>query len=252
MSAATAVRLDPGPIATLTLEDERGLNLLSVGTARSLLEHLQHLRQQSDLRVLILTGAPGSRAFCAGADMRELLQLGDIPTYVELGQELTSTIEHFPVPVIAAINGYALGAGFSLALACDLRLLSDKAKIGQLAVQNGLIPPFGNIQQILQVAGPALGRELIYTGKILTAEQAMACHLINRVVPSEELMTETLALAAAIARNSNQAVRLSKAVIGRTLEQGYVMGYALQEEALIACLASEESRGIMEKFLEQG
>lgn len=247
----TEVLLEPGPVAILRLADAKGLNLLRVGAVRALLAQLDALRTQSDLRVLILTGAEGSRAFCAGADMRELLSLPDIPSYVELGQELMQTLEHFPVPVIAALNGYALGAGFSLAMACDLRVISADAKIGQLAVLNGLIPPFGNIQQILQIAGPAKGRELIYTGRIMRAEEAYACQLVNQVVPADELLPQTLALAAEIARSPTRAIRLAKSVIVRSLEQGHAMGYALQEEALMECLASDESREIMQGFLDQ-
>ncbi|MEZ0374323.1 MAG: enoyl-CoA hydratase/isomerase family protein [Candidatus Sericytochromatia bacterium] len=249
--AQTRVRLTPGPVATLTLEDSRGLNLLSVATARSLLQQLLDLRAQPDLMVLILTGSPGSRAFCAGADMRELLALKHIPAYVELGQELTHQLEHFPVPVIAALNGYALGAGFSLAMACDLRVISENAKIGQLAVLNGLVPPFGNLQQILQIAGAARGRELIYTGRILNAEEAERYQLVNRVVEPAQLMEAAHELAAAIARSPTRAVRLAKAVLVRTLEEGHALGYALQEEALMECLSSQESREIMEGFLDQ-
>lgn len=245
----TAVHVSPGPIAELTLSDARGLNLLNVSTVNALLQALRELRAQPDLAAVILTGAPSSRAFCAGADMQELLGLKDIPSYIELGQELTHSLEHFPVPVIAALNGYALGAGFSLAMACDLRILSSKAKIGQLAVQNGLVPPFGNIQQILQIAGPVRGRELIYTGKILPADEAEKYHLVNQVVEPEQLMPAARELAATIARSPSRAIRLSKAVIVRTLEEGHAMGYALQEEALLECLASNESREIMQRFL---
>lgn len=246
----TEVLLESGPVSVITLHSSNGLNLLSVAAARSLLQILQELRKQADLRVLILTGAPGTRSFCAGADMNELLTLPDIPAYIELGQELTHQLEHFPVPVIAALNGYALGAGFSLAMACDLRVISRHAKIGQLAVQNGLIPPFGNIQQILQIAGPVRGRELIYTGKILTAEQAEAYGLVNQILEPEEVLSGAQTLAASIARSPNQAIRLAKAVIVRTLEEGYAMGYAMQEEALMSCLASDESHAIMRSFLD--
>lgn len=243
------LKLTPGEIATLTLEDAQGLNLLRVATAKAFLEHLEQLRSQTDLRALIITGA-GQKAFCAGADMRELLSLSDIPAYVELGQEVVYALEHFPVPVIAAINGYALGAGFTLAMSCDLRVISDQAKIGQLAVRNGLIPPFGNIQQLLQIAGPARGRELIYTGRTLNALEAVNYQLVNQVVPAAQLLEAAQSLAQTIAHSPSQAVRLAKSVIVRTLEEGYSIGHSLQEEALMNCLASEASKAIMQGFLE--
>lgn len=244
----TEVVLSPGPITTLTLKSPCGLNLLRVEAVRSLIQHLQNLRKQADLRVLIITGH-GQRAFCAGADMRELLSLSDIPAYVELGQELCDNLESFPVPVIAAINGFSLGAGFSLAMACDLRVVADTARIGQLAVNNGLVPPFGNIQRILQVCGVARGRELIFTGRILKAAEAETYFLANRVVVPDQLMSTAMELAQTIQRAPSRAIRLSKAIIERTLSEGHAVGYALQEEALIECLAAPESREIMQGFL---
>lgn len=246
----TDVLLSPGPITTLSLKSPDGLNLLRVDAVRSLISQLKSLRAQRDLRVLILTGH-GSRAFCAGADMRELLSLPDIPSYVELGQELCYSLETFPVPVIAAINGYALGAGFSLAMACTLRIASDTARMGQLAVHNGLVPPFGNIQQLLNIAGPARGRELILTGRILKAPEALSYQLVTQVVAPELLLQTAQALAESIQRSPARAIRLAKAVIDRTLSEGHAVGYALQEEALIECLAAPESREIMQNFLDK-
>ncbi len=250
MAEQTEVLLSPGSISILTLKSPCGLNLLRVEAVRSLLRHLQDLRKQADLRVLILTGH-GQRAFCAGADMRELLGLSDIPAYVELGQELCEALESFPVPVIAAINGFALGAGFSLAMACDLRVVADTARIGQLAVNNGLVPPFGNIQRILQICGVARGRELIFTGRILKAAEAEKYFLANRVVAPDQLLSTAIELAQTIQRAPSRAIRLSKAIIERTLSEGHAVGYALQEEALIECLAAPESREIMQGFLDK-
>lgn len=250
-SERAQVTLKEGPITELYLQDAKGLNLLSVGMARQLLAQLEQLRRSSDLRAVILTGAEGSRAFCAGADMSELVALTDLPAYIELGQELMHRLEHFPVPVIAALNGYALGAGFSLAMACDLRVISTRARIGQLAVNNGLIPPFGNIQQLLQITGSARARELIYTGRILDAEAAERFQLVNRIVEPAELLGAARELAETIVRGSARAIQLAKAVIVRTLEEGHAMGYALQEEALLECLAGEESQAIMRGFLEK-
>lgn len=250
-SEATRVRLvQSGPVSQLLLESADGLNLLSAATIQALIEAFQNLTQVSGLRVVVLTGG-NAKAFCAGADMRELLQLTDIPAYVALGQELTQLIEHYPVPVIAALNGYALGAGFSLALACDLRVLSDKARIGQLAVRNGLIPPFGNLQQILRLAGPSRGRELILTGRVLSAQEALQYELVHSIAPPEHLLKTAEELAAQICLSPARAIHWAKQLMVRTLEEGEAVGYALQEDALIACLGSPESQEIMQAFLDR-
>lgn len=246
----TQIRVDTGPITQITLFGSKGLNLLSVQTVRDLLKIFKDLQKQPEIRAVILTGQ-GEKAFCAGANMQELINLEDIPTYVELGQELMYTIEHLPAPVIGGINGYALGAGFSLALACDLRILSEHAQIGQLAVRNGLIPPFGNIQRILQIAGPARGRKLILTGRILDAQKSLDYHLCHQVTKASALMQACFDLAHEIAQSPAHAVRWSKTVINRTLEESYSVGYALQEDALIECLEHPDSHAIMAKFLNK-
>lgn len=248
-SEPTQIRVRPGPVSVFQLNGHKGLNLLSVATLQSLLSLLQSHRNAADLHVVILSGS--QRAFCAGADMNELLQLSDIPAYIELGQELTQTLENYPVPVIAAINGYALGAGFSLALACDFRVISASARLGQLAVHNGLVPPFGNIQRLLQVCGPARGRELILTGRTLQAQSAFDYHLADRLVETDAL-EGAQQLANELMQAPRHALVWAKEVIQRTLESGHAVGYAHQENALADCLAHPESRRIMQGFLNKG
>lgn len=237
-----------GPVTHFQLNGYQGLNLLSVASIERLLQVLTSHRQCQTLQVLILSGS--KRAFCAGADMNELLALKDIPSYIELGQELTQTLENYPVPVIAAIDGHALGAGFSLALACDFRVISTGARLGQLAVRNGLIPPFGNIQRLLQICGPARGRELILTGRILTAEAAFDYQLADKWVTGPAL-EGAMQLADELLGSPRHAVIRAKEVIQRTLESGYAIGYAHQENALADCLEHPESRRIMQRFLDK-
>jgi len=246
----TQILAEPGAVTVLKLSGHQGLNLLSSATMQSLLKHLEQSSSQPDLRVLILTGS--ERAFCAGADMQELTHLVDIPAYIDLGQELTQTLENYPVPVIAAVDGHALGAGFSLALACDFRVLSAQARLGQLAVRNGLIPPFGNIQRLMQVAGPARARDLILTGRSLEAASALAYGLADRLsAETEPALPEAQRLAQSLCRSPRYALQLAKQVIQRSLEAGYAVGYACQEEALLACLEHPDSRAIMEGFLSR-
>lgn len=243
------LHLETGSIARITLEDERQLNLLSVSMIEDLQAALHELSEDPELKVLILTGS-GPKAFCAGAHMEELVSLKNPQTYVELGQELTATLEHFPVPVLAAVNGYALGAGFSLALACDLRVVSDTAKMGQLAVRNGLVPPFGNLQRLIQAIGPSRTRELTYTGRTLRAQAIVDWGLSHHMVPAADLMDATYALAEEIAQAPSYAVRLVKQVIDQTLEEGHAIGYARQEDALTYCLSHDTSAEIMRGFLK--
>lgn len=246
--ANAEIELQQGPISTITLRDARGLNLLGVSTLRELNTILEKLAQNSEVQVVIVTGA-GNKAFCAGANMRELVTLEDIPHYVDLGQECCQRLEHFPVPTIAAINGYALGAGFSLALACDLRVLAQGATIGQLAVRNGLVPPFGNIQRILQTAGPARGRELIFTGRLLESNEALEYQLVNQI--HENALQGAQALAEMLLTSPRHTLQWTKQIINRSLEEGFAVGYALQEDGLIACLEHESSRQIMQGFLKR-
>lgn len=244
------ISVESGPITILTLQDKTQLNLLSVEMAESLTQQLQVLRTDPNLKVLILTGS-GQRAFCAGANMHQLVNLKQVPAYVEQGQNLMHSLESFPVPTIAAVNGHALGAGFSLALACDFRVVSQQAKMGQLAVRNGLIPPFGNIQRLLQAVGPARTRELVFTGRTLSAEQTLAYGLAYQLAAAEYLLQTANELAEQIAVSPSFAIRHAKQAIEATLTQGYAVGYAVQEDALIACLENEQSHQIMRKFLEK-
>lgn len=236
-------------IARLTFGDEGQLNLLSVELIQALQAQLNALAEDDTLKVLILAGE-GSRAFSAGAHMEELVNLKDPQAYVEMGQELMRTLETFPVPVLAAIQGYALGAGFSLALACDLRVASTRAKMGQLAVRNGLIPPFGNVQRLIQAIGASRTRELTFTGRTLKGEDLLHWGLCHQVVAPEDLETAVTALAEEIALSPTYAVRLVKQIIDQTLEEGYAVGYARQEDALSYCLSHPQSGEIMRGFLK--
>jgi len=239
-----------GPITTLTLRCERELNLLHTSTIDALIDELKNLKQDPELRVLVLTGGE-AKSFCAGADIGELLELTHIPFYVERGQELIELLFHFPTPVIAAINGYALGAGFSLAMACELRIMSEHARIGQLAVRNGLTPPFGNIQHLLQAIGPVRAKELLYTGRVFSASEAEAVGLVNKVVEQGQLLKAAYDLAQEIMVAPAHAIHWVKRIVNRTLEEGHAVGYLTQEEALIQCLEDPRTRQILEKFLKK-
>ncbi len=242
--------IETGPITWIRLKDKRQLNLLSIPLIEALQTALEEISDRPDLKVLVLTGT-GPKAFSAGADMSELTQLKNPQAYVEVGQELLRTLEGFCVPVIAAVNGYALGAGFSLALACDLRVVCPDSKMGQLAVRNGLIPPFGNLQRLIFAIGASRTRELTYTGRLLRGEELVHWGLSHHCVPTAELESFTRKLAEEIAEAPGYAVRMVKQIIDQTVEEGFAIGYARQEDALAHCLMREDSRQIMNGFLKQ-
>lgn len=246
----TRIEIESGPVTILTLKSENGLNLLHRHTLEQFLQILEHLRTDEILQVLVITGGQG-KAFSAGANILELIELEDIPTYVSQGEQLMEALFHFPTPVIAAINGYALGAGFSLAMACEFRLAADTVKMGQLAVRNALIPPFGDIQRLLQVIGPTKARELIYTGKILSASEAYQIGLLNQICKVEQLMEATHQLAQEIMLSPNFVLRKVKEIINRSLEEGYAVGYLAQEEALIQCLGDPRTKAVLRQFFER-
>ncbi len=250
LNALPQVLIEPGPITTLTFQDPKQLNLLSIEMAEAIAQQIQALRTDPEIKVLILTGS-GQRAFCAGANMRQLLSLKHPQAYVVQGQDLLASLENFPVPTIAAVNGYALGAGFSLALACDFRVVSQQAKMGQLAVRNGLIPPFGNVQRLIQAIGPSRARELIYTGRTLSAEECLEYGLALQLAAPEYLLRTAQDLAEQIALSPTYAIRQAKQIVETTLTQGHAVGYAAQEDSLIACLEHSDSRQIMRDFLNK-
>lgn len=246
----TALTLQSGPISILTLQSSNQMNLLHSQTMEQLYQTLETLKTDPDLRVLILTGGM-AKAFCAGANIRELVGLTDIDAYVALGERLMHSLYHFPVPVIAAVNGYALGAGFSLATACEFRLLAENAKIGQLAVRNGLVPPFGDMPRLATIVGTTKARELVYTGQILSPSEALACGLVSGVYSLPELLPAALALAEKIAKNPRFVITEAKKIFNQVATESVQSAIPMQAEALRQCLQNPASLNILKQFLDK-
>jgi enoyl-CoA hydratase len=204
------------------------------------------------VRAIIVTGA-GDRAFIAGADIAEMKDKSpsEALAFARLGQAVCSAIEAAPQPVIAAINGYALGGGCEIALACDIRLASETAVLGQPEVALGVPPGWGGTQRLPRVIGPGLARELIYTGRRVGAEEALRIGLVNAVYPPAELLERARALAAEIARNAPVAVRLSKEAIRRGLDVDLAAGLALEAQAFALAFSTADQREGMSAFLEK-
>lgn len=203
-----------GPIAVVTMSRPEALNAFNHEQLRLLAECFDEIAADGAIRCVILTGA-GERAFAAGADIKEMKDL-DGPAglaFGRAGHRATRSVEELPQPVIAAVNGFALGGGCELALAADIRLASENAVFAQPEVTLGIPPGWGGSQRLTRLVGPGLASELILSGRRVKADEALRIGLINAVYPLEQLMAEATKLADAIAKNSPLAVRASKKLI---------------------------------------
>jgi enoyl-CoA hydratase len=249
--AMVEVRREP-PIAWVTLNRPERLNALNSQALIDLREAFQHLSHDDEVRVIILTGA-GDRAFAAGADIAEMHEKSptEALAFARLGQAACDAIAQAPQPVIAAINGFALGGGCEIALACDIRLASDRAVLGQPEVTLGVPPGWGGTQRLTRLVGPGVASELIFTGRRVSAEEALRIGLVNTVYPADELLDRARELALAIARNGPIAVRLSKAAIRQALDVDLQSGLAFEAEAFALAFSTADQREGMSAFLEK-
>ena len=223
----------PGSVATLTVNRPKALNALNRPVLEGLMEALATIRGDSNVRVLIITGA-GDRAFVAGADIAAMAEMGvsEGLEFTRLGHAVMSAIEELPIPAIAAVNGFALGGGLELALACDLIVASDKARFGQPEINLGIIPGFGGTQRLPPRIGHARARELIMTGDMFDAQAAFAWGLASRVVAPDQLLEETRKLADKIATKSGFTLRQAKAALHAAATMGARRRPALRAERL--------------------
>lgn len=217
-----------GAVATLTVNRPKALNALNRAVLEGIAQVLRDIRHNPAVRVLIVTGA-GDRAFVAGADIAAMAEMGvsEGLEFTRLGHRVMNTIEDLPIPVIAAVNGFALGGGLELALACDLIVASDKARFGQPEINLGIIPGFGGTQRLPHRIGHARARELIMTGEMFDAKTGLEWGLVNKVTAPEQLMDEAQKLAAKIATKSGFALRQAKAALraAATMEEDAGLRY---------------------------
>jgi enoyl-CoA hydratase len=200
-------------IATITINRPDKLNALNIPTRQQLVTTLTELRDNSDVRVAILTGA-GEKAFVAGADIGEFEGRTAIDQFRVMKEpSVFDAADEFPKPIIAAINGFCLGGGCELAMACDIRLASDKAKFGQPEINLGIMPGGGGTQRLPRLVGLGRALKLLYTGEIISAEEAYRIGLADEVVPAEKLATRARELAGIIAKKSPVALRLIKEAV---------------------------------------
>jgi enoyl-CoA hydratase len=239
-------------VAVLTLNRPDALNALSVEMLAELDGLLDAIEREPDVRAVIVTGA-GERAFTAGADighMREATPL-QAREYAKRGHAVLGRIEAFPKPVIAAVNGYALGGGCELALACDIRLASETARFGQPEVNLGIFPGWGGTQRMARATSPGFAKELIFTGRQVGAEEARAAGLVNHVHPPGELMDRAMELAENIAAKPPWAIAVAKEVVNLALE-GDLQGHLARElDAFALAFTTEDQREGMAAFFEK-
>jgi enoyl-CoA hydratase len=215
-----------------------------------MLRCLREVRRESAARALILTGA-GEKAFVAGADIAAMSKMSVVEAkeMARLGQRLTSALEDLPLPVVAAVNGFALGGGMELVMACDLAVASEKARFGQPEINLGIIPGFGGTQRLARTIGAPRARLMIYGGEMIDAEAARQWGLVNRVVKPEALITEATKLAAMLAGKPRVALAQAKMAIGRGLDLDLENGLRLEAEAFAVTFSTADRTEGMAAFL---
>jgi 3-hydroxypropionyl-coenzyme A dehydratase len=283
MSNIKYIQLEPqGEIALLRINRPEALNAMNIDVISELSRTVDIVGADESIKVVLITGA-GEKSFCAGADISYMVNIDPITAekYASSAQSVLNKIERLEKPVIAAVNGYALGGGCELAMVCDIRIASSNAKMGQPEVTIGIPPGWGGTQRLMRLVGPAMAKELVFTGKMISAEEALQLGLVNRVIsltsddnlPPEapkdnrdkekerttqiakilnnKLMVECDNLAKQIAKNSFNAVKVSKMLINRGMDADLNTGLRLEIYGWSLCFAHEDRQKMMSEFLNK-
>ena len=237
-------------ITLLKISAPKSLNALNSTILKELDTFVNHIG--TGTRVLIITG-DGEKSFVAGADISEMAHLNEQEGYAfgQLGDRVFRQIELLPIPVIAAVNGFALGGGCELAMACDIRIASSKAKFGQPEVGLGIIPGFSGTCRLPKLVGQGYAKEMIYTGKVIRADEALRIGLVNAVYEPEELMGKAMEMAQMMLKNAPVAISLAK----RSINEGYDLdadgAIALENKLFGKCFATADQKEGMDAFLNK-
>jgi len=237
-------------VTVLTISAPKTLNALNSAVLREMDAALTHLPEGT--RVLVVTGE-GEKSFVAGADISEMANL-NVPqgqTFGNRGAMVFRRIETLPIPVIAAVNGFALGGGCELAMACDIRICSENAKFGQPEVGLGIIPGFSGTVRLSRLVGMGMAKQLIYTGKAIKADEALRIGLVNAVVPQAELMDKALEMANQMAANAPLAVAAAKQCINATYDMDMDSAILYENGAFGQCFGTEDQKNGMKAFLNK-
>lgn len=240
-----------GRVAIVTVNRPDKLNALNIATRRDILAAFDELERDDEVRVVVITGA-GEKAFIAGADISEFAGMTAISQRsVMKGRRAFDAVEDFPKPVIAMINGFALGGGCELALACDIRVASSKARLGQPEIKLGIIPGGGGTQRLTRLIGEGKAMELMLTGDMLSAEEAHRWGLVNHVFEPEELEAKTMEIANKIADMSPVALAMAKASVKNAARMNLREGLDSEVDLFALCFSSEDKEEGVKAFLEK-
>jgi 3-hydroxypropionyl-coenzyme A dehydratase len=276
------IQLEPlGDIAIIKINRPEALNALNLDVIAELSRTIDIVGVDDSIKVVIMTGA-GDRSFCAGADIAYMVNIEPMKAekYATSAQSVLNKIEKLEKPVIAAINGFALGGGCELALVCDMRVASNNAKIGQPEVTIGIPPGWGGTQRLTRIVGPAKAKELIFSGKMITAEEAVEMGLVNKVITltsedqlqqsegssednkkdksneakllNKKLMNECITLGKDITKNSYTAVKISKMLINKAMDTDIETGLRLEIYGWALSFSHEDRQKMMSAFLNKG
>ena len=247
------VRIERGDdgVAILTIDRQDKLNALNPQVVEELGQALLELDVDPP-RAIIVTGA-GSRAFIAGADIAVMSEMGPMEAkrFAELGHAATALLDRSPVPTIAAVNGFALGGGCEVALACDMRVAAENALLGFPEVSLGILPGMGGTQRLPRLVGPGVAKELIFSGRRIRAEEALRIGLVNRVVPEGEALSAAKEIASQIAANGPLAVRMAKASANRALDVDLISGLEYEADQFGLLFSTEDAKEGMGAFVEK-
>ncbi len=241
-----------GSTLELTINRPKALNALNLDVLVALSQAFERAGRDNQLRAVIITGA-GEKAFVAGADIAGMVDLGPRPIadYIELGQRVMRQIEKFQLPVIAAVNGFALGGGLELALACDMVVAARNAKLGTPEVSLAIIPGFGGTQRLIQRCGIGQARRLVLTGELIDADEAARIGVIEKVVESADLLTQARAWGDMVSKKGPLAVMEGKSVIARSQEQSLLSGLQLEVEAFLKLFGTSDREEGMRAFMQK-
>ena len=249
--------------STLLYEKEDGIGIITINRPEELNAQnsemlaeltalLTDIEVDNEVRVIIITGS-GDKAFIAGSDVREMLSKTSITIreFHIANRILLEKLERLPKPVIAAVNGFALGGGCELAMSCDLRIAAENARFGQPEINLGIIPGAGGTQRLVRLVGMTKAKELIYTGDLIDAKTALSIGLVNKVVPQSDLMSEAKAMAQQLLTKSSAALSLAKAAINAGWQMNLPSGLDLEMQCFSLCFATEDQKEGMSAFIEK-
>jgi len=240
------------PVGILTINRPDKMNALNTQVAKEIMSGFQKLEADPEIKVIVITGA-GDKAFIAGADIAEMKDMSplDALEFAQIGQKTVEILEQSDKIVIAAINGYALGGGLELSMACDLRIAADTAKMGQPEIKIGVIPGWAGTQRLSRLVGKTKAKEMILTGDMISADEAERIGIITRVVPAQDVMEEALTCARSLAALGSFSLSAAKHSIDHGYEVDFEKGQELERQYFALCFASSDQKEGMSAFLEK-